>query len=64
MNKCQSGIDIFLLASTQYNFSFMNKIWVPSPVFRGNDNSMMKVKLYRVYASNKCHQKGDLLQVQ
>ena len=37
INKCQSGIDIFfLLASVQYNSSFMN-ISVPSPVFRGKN---------------------------
>ena len=58
INKCQSGIDLFLLASTQYNSSFINKILVPSPVFRGNDNTMMKVKLYKVYANDKCQQ-GD-----
>ena len=34
INKCQSGIDFFLLA-TQYNSSFMNKITVSSPAFRG-----------------------------
>ena len=32
INKCQSGIDFFLLV-TQYNSSFMNKTSVPSPVF-------------------------------
>ena len=26
INKCQSGIDFFLLASEQYNSSLMNKI--------------------------------------
>ena len=46
INKCQSGIDFFLLA-TQYNSSFMNKILVPSPVFRGKTLSM-KVKLCKV----------------
>ena len=35
INKCQSGIDFFLLASAQYKSSFMNKISVPSPVFHG-----------------------------
>ena len=35
INKCQSGIDFFLLESGQYNYSFMNKISVPRPVFRG-----------------------------
>ena len=40
INKCQSGVDFFLLA-TQYNSSFMNKISVPSPVFaeKYNDES-------------------------
>ena len=33
----------------QYNSSFMTKITVPSPVFRGYDNTMMKVKLCKVY---------------
>ena len=52
INKCQSGIDFFLLASTQYNSSFNNKISVPSQLFRG----MMKVKLWKVYAREKCQQ--------
>ena len=52
------GIDFFQLASTQYNSSFMNKILVPSPVFCRNDNTMMKVKLCKVYANDK-FQQGD-----
>ena len=34
INKCQSGFDFFLLASAKYNSSFINKILVPSQVFR------------------------------
>ena len=56
INKCQSGIDFFLLASAQYNSSFINKISVPSPVFGGKDNTKMKAKLCKVYASDKCQQ--------
>ena len=55
IDKCQSGIDFFLLASAQYNFSFIN-ISVPSPVFRGK-NTTMKVKLCKMYML-ECQQ-GD-----
>ena len=42
INKCQSGIEFFLPASAQYNFSFMN-IGALSSISR--KNTMMKVKL-------------------
>ena len=50
--QMQSGIDFFLLAGAQYNSTLMNKISMPSPVFRGNDNTMMEVKLCKVTRSN------------
>ena len=34
INKCQSGIDFFTSERAILLF-FVNKIWVPSPVFRG-----------------------------
>ena len=65
INKCQPCIDFILIASAQYNSSFMNKILVPSPVFRGNDNTMLKVKLCKVYYTLGCQQGGrNLLEVQ
>ena len=55
INKWQSGTDFFLVASAQYNSSCMNKISVPSPVFRA-ENTLMKA----VYKKTLECQQGEV----